>query len=347
MIEIVATTFPESYNYGPLEKEILDSTVQQIQDRYPTEENLLLNMTWFGPQFNNGLWSQLEDLLVAQGRKFDNVFLLSTIDPVYLGEKEIEWVSAMTQAKQVIRIGTWEDVKHEWNWHAGAAHRLQPVPTVESVSFEGLEHVFVCYQRKPRLHRVELTNLILEAGLDKRGIVTLGGGSQEYADIYAEGVMAPNITLNEDLGKFKTEDDCGGIPCDLLGLGPAEIWKRHFLNIVSETEFNEWHPRFVTEKTWKPIVGLRPFLIHGQSKIYPWLRKNGFRTFNHYWNHVPVEKSDDQHGNVMSVLHWLCDMEEKEIISMYQTMLPELEYNRERFIEFSREQYHKMHHLFD
>jgi len=347
MIKVIANTFPLSYNYGPLEVEILNSTAKQIENKYPQQKNLLLNMTWLGPQFDNGTWQQVIDLLETKKETFDNLFLLSTIDPVYLSEQDIAWAAHKSCAQQVTRIGTWEDVEYEWNWHAAAAHRLMPVPAINTVELTDLQHVFICYQRKPRLHRVELTNIILQSGLDKKGVITLGGGSQEYADIYAEGILAPNITLNEDLDQFVIEDNCGGIPCDLFGLGPAEIWKSHFLTVVSETEFNEWSPRFVTEKTWKPIVGLRPFVIHGQRKVYPWLRSQGFRTFNHYWDHIPVEDSGDQHGNVMAVLHWLCSLEKKDLLAMYQDMLPDLHYNRERFFEFGKQQYHKMHHLFE
>jgi hypothetical protein len=346
MIEIIGTTFPASYNYGPLESEIFQSTANQIENEFSTEKNLLLNMTWFGPQFDNGQWTKIENLINQENARFDNLFLLSTIDPVYLSEDLISWIAQKIECKRIIRIGTWENQPYEWNWHAGAAHKLMPIPALEEIHLDSIDYVFMCLQRKPRLHRVELTNLIIESGLDKRGILTLGGGSQEYADIYADGITGPNITLKENLDEFVKEDDCGGIPCDLFGLGPMELWKKHFIHVISETEFNNWHPRFVTEKTWKPIVGMRPFIIHGQTSIYPWLRSQGFRTFNHYWPHVDVETSEDQHGTVMSVLHWLCDMPVRDLDDMYQDMLSDLRYNRDRFLEFSREQYHKMHNLF-
>ena len=347
MITVIGTTFPLAYHYGPLEQEVLQKTAEQIESKFKDEKNLLLNMTWFGPQFDNGQWQKLEKLLYKDCAKFDNLFLLSTIDPVYLREDLIDTIANQIRCQRVIRIGTWENQKYQWNWHAAAAYKLMTIPTLDQISLQSVKHVFVCLQRKPRLHRVELTNLILASRLDRRGIITLGGGSKEHADIYADGMMGPNITLGENLDDFITEDDCGGIPCDLFGLGPLTVWKNHFLHVVSETEFNNWHPLFVTEKTWKPMVGLRPFVIHGQTRIYPWLRNQGFKTFNHYWPHVDIETSDDQHGSVMSVLHWLCDMTLSEIEDIYQDMLPDLLYNRERFIEFSREQYHKMHHVFE
>ena len=94
---------------------------------------------------------------------------------------------------------------------------------------------------------------------------------------------------------------------------------------------------------------MRPFHIHGNPRSYQWLRNNGFKTFNHYWNHIPVEtvnESYGQHDALMQVINWLCDMNKNEIEQMYQDMLPDLRYNKHRFREFSDEQHYKMQNIF-
>ena len=349
---VIGVMFPKDWQYGAMEHEVVSSTEQQISYFFSEENNLLINTTWFGPQFENGAWQNLQALLET-GKKFDNLFLLATIDPVYVTEQQIKDIFVESGARSQYRIGMWENSEYEWNWHAAATPRYFRNYTEDEVKMTDLPSgVFLCYQRKPRRHRVELTNLLIESGLDKRGVLTLGAGNKDDQKNWSEGLSGPRITVDNDLTQWTAadigdKDRFAGLPNDLVTLGDLEIWKNHFLNIVSETEFNNWHPRFITEKTWKPMIGLRPFLIHGQTRIYSWLRKNGFHTFNHYWPHVPVEESDDQHGTVMSVLHWLCDMDKENLRSMYQDMLPFLRHNRERFLEFGREQYHKMHNLFD
>jgi len=348
---VIGVMFPEDWQYGSMEHEIVSSTAQQISRQFSSQRNLLINTTWFGPQFENTAWQDLQALF-ANNEKFDNLFLLATIDPVYISEQQIKEIFERSGATAEFRIGMWEDSQYEWNWHAAATPRYFRTYTIDKMLMKDPSYIFLCYQRKPRRHRVELTNLLIESGLDRCGVLTLGGGSDSDQEVWSEGLVAPRITVENDLSQWAAadignKDRFAGLPNDLITLGNLDIWQNHFLNIVSETEFNNWHPRFVTEKTWKPMIGLRPFLIHGQTRIYHWLRKNGFYTFNHYWSHIQVEESEDQHGVVMSVLHWLCDMDKENLFSMYQDMLPLLHHNRERFFEFGKEQYYKMHHLFD
>jgi hypothetical protein len=71
-----------------------------------------------------------------------------------------------------------------------------------------------------------------------------------------------------------------GIPHDIHSLGNLDIWQQHFLNVVGETEFMHWDNMFISEKTWKPILGLRPFVINGQTKIYQYFLAV-YRFFKH------------------------------------------------------------------
>jgi hypothetical protein len=349
MITTIGTTFPFSWQYGPEEIEIVKSTANQISQHFQSQKNLLINTTWFGPQFSNGEWNKVLDLC-QQGYTFDNLFLLSVIDPLYLDKESLKFIEDKLQVKKTYRIGMFEDSEFEWNFHASVMDDLTPKYNIEDIVLKVPEHVYICYQRKPRLHRIEITEILLREGLDKHGVVTLGAGDEVEMSVWSEGLKFLALKIDDDPGNYKhngKDTDFAGIPNDLVTLGRLDIWQRHFLNIVSETEFNQWSPRFITEKTWKPIIGLRPFVIHGQTRIYSWLRVNGFKTFNHYWPHISMEESDNQHESVVSVLHWLCDIPRQNLSDMYNDMLPDLLYNRERFFEFSKEQKHKINHLFD
>ena len=136
-----------------------------------------------------------------------------------------------------------------------------------------------------------------------------------------------------------------GIPHDISSIGRLEYWQNHFLTVVSETDFEDHLWTFITEKTWKPIIGLRPFVINGQSLIYRYLNDNGFKTFNKYWSHIDLETCniDNIHENICEVIKFLYtqDMEK-----MYLDMLPDLRYNKLRFNEFAIEQRYKMENLF-
>jgi hypothetical protein len=105
---------------------------------------------------------------------------------------------------------------------------------------------------------------------------------------------------------------------------------------------------FITEKTWKPILGLRPFLLNGQTKIYKYLRDQGFKTFNHYFEGIELEnlKEFEVHDSIISVIKYLATLDKKEILAMYNDMLPDLKHNRKRFFEFAQEQKSRAENLF-
>jgi hypothetical protein len=105
---------------------------------------------------------------------------------------------------------------------------------------------------------------------------------------------------------------------------------------------------FITEKTWKPIIGLRPFVINGQTKIYKYLRSNGFKTFTHYFKNIELENILEYqlHNSIIDAIKFLKTLSKDEIICMYKDMLPDLTYNRQRFFEFADEQKCQMENLF-
>jgi hypothetical protein len=126
-----------------------------------------------------------------------------------------------------------------------------------------------------------------------------------------------------------------------------DYWQQHFINLVSETEFLPWDNTFLSEKTFKPILGLRPFLLNGQTQIYSWLRSRGFKTFNHYWSDIKIEDVAEYevHPAIVQVVKRLSQLSQDELQSMYRDMLPDLKHNRERFFEFGREQTQLMHNI--
>jgi hypothetical protein len=348
MVTVIGVTFPESWQYGPEEIEILDSISRQVGANFAQQKNLLINTTWFGSQFDNPGWQQVEQL-IKSGKTFDNLFLLSVIDPFYLFQSDLEYLQSKLQIKNIFRIGMFDKSQYEWNFHAVVGAKHCPSYARQDIVMHNPKHVFLLYQRKPRRHRVELTELLTEQGLIHRGIVTLGSNKNSNYD-WSEGLKFKPVLIEDLPSDYKhngKHDDFEGIPNDLVTLGRLDIWKNHFLNIVSETEFNNWDPTFVTEKTWKPMIGLRPFVIHGQRDIYNWLQRRGFKTFNHYWSHVPCETGEDQHGNVLSVIKFLCDKNCQELQDMYADMMPDLEYNRNRFFEFAQEQKYRIDYIFE
>jgi len=309
----------------------MHSIKDQIYQKFPKQLNLLVNMTWFGPQFDNDEYAKFQKF--TQSNHIDNIFLLASEDPCFFNKDETNDLIEESKAKNSFLLGHF-DTTYNFNFHSTVIGDLFPNYSNNDLMLQDPIYIFLNYNRKPREHRKKFVSLLDKNQLSSLGIITLGNDRNlgESIEEYKDG----NWGMSNEYG----------IPHDISSLGRAEHWQNHFLTVVSETDFEDHLWTFVTEKTWKPIIGLRPFVINGQLEIYRYLRKHGFKTFNHYWPHINIETSniDDIHKNICKLIAWLKTQDLKQL---YNDMLPDLLYNQHRFKEFGVEQKHRMHNLFE
>jgi hypothetical protein len=337
----LGTTFNSNSQWHIDEVNLIANIKNQINKKYPDDENLLISTTWFGPQFNNSDYYKLPKFY----GKIKNLFFVSSVDAVMLNETELNTISIQLGVSKTFYIGNF-DTDYQFTFISTLLPKYFCYAT--STTLTNIKYLFIAYSRKPREHRIEFAKKIINAGLKNLGILTSGN---DNSGIYSNDSL--KITIGERPEDFAKEgnwnmDNAFGVPHDIHSLGNMEYWNSHFLNIVGETEFLPWNNLFVTEKTWKPILGLRPFVINGQTKIYKYLRDNGFYTFNHYWPHIKMEElpESEVHDSLISTITFLSKLDNDTLLKMYADMLPALEHNRNRFFEFAAEQHYKINHLF-
>ena len=338
-VHVVGTTFSVNSQWYQNEHDVINTIRQQIDTAYPELNNLLINTTWFGPQFDLKLFQSIDSFC-----NIDNLFFLATVDPVMLNADQLGEMSIRIDAKKTFYLGNF-DTQHQFTFIATLLPKYFRLYTKAELLLQQVKWIFINYNRKPRQHRIDLTTKILDNGLDKYGIMTLGKNDLTYS----RGLDSVSLLLGEDDYTIEGNwgmDDRFGIPHDIHTLGNMDYWQNHFLNIVGETEFLPWDPMFISEKTWKPIMGLRPFVLNGQTKIYQYLRDHGFRTFNHYWPHIDIENGP-VHDTLIELIRHLESLNSSEILAIYTDMLPDLTHNKDRFFEFAREQQYKINNLFN
>ena len=331
-VEFFGAQFPLKDPLGTQEKWITQSILQQIDNSWPNHNNLVISTTWLGPAFDS--WENF----VSKDFVCDNLFWLCVSDHLCMSQDDFRLIENKIGAKSVKYIGHVFDGDYFFNTSAIAILEDFPNYSLEDIALIKTTHRYLCYNRKPRPHRQNLVQKIINEDLQKHGVVTLGDRFtiQENRNGYNT-----KIQQNLHFDKFN-------IPLDIVSLGRLDIWQNHFLNVVSETEFFPWDNLLVSEKTWKPIIGLRPFVINGQPQIYSWLRKNGFKTFNHYWNFVDLENCNELeiHDNLIQVIKYVCSLPEGKLHEIYKQMLPDLQHNRQRFFEYANEQKQRIQSLF-
>ena len=330
MLKTIGSTFPKSSQWYKDQINLMNSIEKQIESKFLSSSNLLINMTWFGPQFDNNEYKKFCNYIATN--TVDNLFLLASEDPCFFNRNETQELFESSKASSLYLLGHF-DSEYNFNFHSMVLPEYFVPYTQEQLLLQEPKYTFINYNRKPRDHRTRLVEHLDNQNLTQHGIVTLGD----------------NRTLKETIQDIGEENqwwpDEWGIPHDIHSLGRLDIWQNHFLSVVSETDYEDDLWTLITEKTWKPIIGLRPFIINGQTAVYSFLKANGFRTFNQYWSHVNLETCDidDIHTNICSVLSFL---QTKNLKQMYLDMLPDLLYNKERLKEFSKEQEYKMENIF-
>lgn len=340
---VIGTTFPKSSQWHNNEVNLILTVKQQIEKNFPSGKNLLINTTWFGPQFDNG---EYEKINLYKGQ-INRLFLLAAVDAIMILPQQIDNIIKNIGAKEVYKLGNFDSI-FSFNFISTVIPEYFISPSNEQLMLTDPKWLYINYNRKPRTHRVELVDKLIKNNLQNDGIITLGKNRDCYNNSTVDNLF---FSLNEAANDGNWNMDVAefGIPHDIHTLGDINLWQNHFLNIVSETEFNPWDNMFVTEKTWKPILGLRPFVINGQTKIYSWLRANGFKTFTHYFPEINLETESELevHNNIIAAIKYLKSLSPGVLISLYNKMLPDLKYNQQRFYEFAKEQKYKIENLFN
>ena len=338
-VNFIGTGFPVGMEYSVEERDCWNSIKNQISETFPNEKNLLISMTWFGPQFNNSGWETILDYEINQVI-YDNVFFLATVDPPYLNDTELREVKNKVKAFRVFYLGNF-DSTHHFNFFAPIIAKKFKSYTDDELLLTDIKYLYVNYNRKPKTHRVEFVKKIIDNNLVDVGTVTLG----------IDDTNKLLLTIGEkdedyqEWGNSRNHWGLFGLPHDMYSLHRMDVWKSTFLYINAATEYNKINDLFCQQDTFKPMLGLRPFVINGVQKTYRWLRVNGFKTFNHYWPHINIENGP-VHDTIIELIKYLQSLGTPELQNMYNDMVPELQYNKDRFFEFAQEQQYKMNNLF-
>lgn len=130
------------------------------------------------------------------------------------------------------------------------------------------------------------------------------------------------------------------------GMDPL-LYQQTFLQVVTETVYHYPVP-FVSEKTAKPLVNKRPFVIVGSVGSLANLRKLGFKTFSDFWNE-DYDTIDDPESRILSVVEIVesvCSHSIAELQNLCVAMSDVLNYNFDFYTkEFKKSQLAQLEQL--
>jgi hypothetical protein len=115
-----------------------------------------------------------------------------------------------------------------------------------------------------------------------------------------------------------------------------DMYKNSWFSIIAESSYFKYeHSVFISEKTFKPIACMQPFIIVGSKHSLRYLRKLGYRTFSPFINESYDELEDSERFTaIIESIKQIEQIEDKS--SWYKNMQDILEHNFNLFMQIGK-----------
>jgi hypothetical protein len=318
---MIVKTFDNGWgNNFPL-KQYEQSIVQQyiqpaIKDQVPT---VLINSVWYSGDYHQQVLSELRTM------SFDRIIVVALLDAAI---PHCEWYNEF--GVEVKTVGYYHGPDQVDLWAMFLEKYLQPMNTAWLLDHTGMDTAYMCLNRKPHWHRLQLYQQLKIHNLLDQGIVSMGSESgpavRSLVTDCEHDDLAPNASKKHH-----------GIPNDIASIGHPDNWHRCFLNVVTETVFDINHNKFVSEKIYKPIVGCRPFLVYDSDGASQWLTSRGFEVYTKDFTDI-TDLDLTIPNNITPFVQQLCQQTPRYWKAKFVALKDKIMYNKIHFNEYVKQQ---------
>lgn len=206
-------------------------------------------------------------------------------------------------------------------------------------------YLFDCTNMRPRPHRVLNFLHMLNSGLLELGNISMCSRDQwkpfinvddknflmSYglpADILSR--LTPEMTPM--IAKYNYEHDLSHYYHYVERI-LDDMYRNSWVSLISESSyFDHEFNNFISEKTFKPIASMQPFMILGSKGVLKYLHRLGFKSFD---QHIDESYSDENDGNrFQAIINSIKKIEQiNDKVEWYASMKDILEHNHSMFLE--------------
>lgn len=139
-------------------------------------------------------------------------------------------------------------------------------------------------------------------------------------DVYDASTLLPLTLDNSNFSKYPMESSTNDV---------IDFYKNSYINIITETYFFN-NVRHITEKTYKPIAFMQPFIIFAAPGTLAYLRSLGFKTFNQFWDESYDDILDHEVRflTIMNLIERISKWTDVKMIDLTYDVKSILEHNR-------------------
>jgi hypothetical protein len=299
---------------GEYEQKYIQNLKDRIYDMGQYESNLIVNLTWLEPN-DAELIGWINKHAFPKSTK---IYFTGFIDGV-------SWFfsSSLYQLLEKTNIPMEFVGFHPTNWKTFLPILMHQYTEDELALDTNPLYTFLSYNRKPRPHRYTIIKMLIDNNLIDKSYITFEKGN--FSIIDERTGQTDQELHNSDLRYSRPED--------LFTLGNMDIWSKSYSILVSETEVTD--PWQLSEKTWKPILGLRPFVHNANNQLYKTLNKLNLYTPADLFKNSELNKADPL--TLIDHFKWLDEKTPQELYDMWCSQYFMLKHNRNRFLELATE----------
>jgi hypothetical protein len=116
----------------------------------------------------------------------------------------------------------------------------------------------------------------------------------------------------------------------------TDLYKNSWVSIVTEASFFDYESTvFISEKTFKPIACMQPFIIVGSKNILKYLRKLGYKTFSPFIDETYDDVDDsDRFTAIVNAIKKIDEIDNK--IDWYNSLREIVEHNFNLFMTIGK-----------
>jgi hypothetical protein len=190
--------------------------------------------------------------------------------------------------------------------------------------------LYNCLNRVDRYHRNVMFMELFRADLLEQGMIScekLGWAWKLHQTRYSRRQISrarAHLPRTIDFTDFRTNPAMDVTPL---------IYLNSYISVVTETLCtDEDNDLFVTEKPFKSIYALHPFMVLGQRGHLAQLRRWGYQTWGDYWDES-YDEVQDQHDRARLIADNLARLRGKNCMpDIWASMQSKLEWNRQLYL---------------
>ena len=202
---------------------------------------------------------------------------------------------------------------------------------------------FTCLNRRVMPHRLYIVSKLLSNNLLAEGYISLTQlndyvHTNQFTRFSTSPMLTHELTQNIGIEAIRAvsplrPDESSDAEQNNHTLMQSKFFNDAYWNIVTETFNHNVVRGFLTEKTFKPIANLQPFVIIGTYRSLRLLRSLGFKTFDDYIDESYDEIKDETERlkAAVNLSLNLARMSHEDHMLLMAKMKPILEHNQQLF----------------